>query len=142
MSDVVASSRGMQARRVITATFIGFASLALVLSAIGLFAAAAQDAVSRRTEFAIRMALGAERVKIVLRVVSRALAMLSTGLASGTLLAIWAGSALVAAGFANTGFTSLSVGLAVAIVVAVGFLSLIPAIRMALTTDLPKTLRN
>jgi predicted permease len=142
MSDVVASSRGMQARRVITATFIGFASLALVLSAIGLFASAAQDAVSRRTEFAIRMALGADRVKIVLRVVSRALAILSTGLAGGILLSIWAGSALVAAGFANGGLTSISVGLPIAIVVAAGFLSLIPAIRTALTTDLPKTLRN
>ena len=142
MSDVVASSRGMQARRVVTATFIGFASLALVLSAIGLFAAAAQDAVSRRAEFAIRMALGADRVKIVLRVVTRALAMLSGGLASGTLLSIWAGSTLVAAGFANTGITSLSVGLPVAIVAAVGFLSLIPAIRTALTTDVAKVLRN
>ena len=142
MADVVASSRGMRARRVVTATFIGFATLALVLSAIGLFAAAAQDAVSRRAEFAIRMALGADRVKIVRQVVGPAIALLSAGLASGTLLAIWAGSALVAAGFANTGFTSLSVGLPVAIVVAVGFLSLIPAIRTALATDLPKTLRN
>ena len=46
MQDVVAASPGVPARRVLTATFMGFALLAVVLGAIGLFGVVAHDVAS------------------------------------------------------------------------------------------------
>jgi hypothetical protein len=65
MQDVVAASPGMPARRVLTATCMGFALLALVLGAIGLFGVVAHDVASRRAELGLRIALGASPVRIL-----------------------------------------------------------------------------
>jgi putative ABC transport system permease protein len=55
MRDVVAASPGMPARRVLTATFMGFAVLAVVLGGIGLFGVVAHDVACRRRELALRI---------------------------------------------------------------------------------------
>src|SRR5205814_9869943 len=65
MRDVVAASPGVPARRVLTATFMGFALLAVVLGGIGLFGVAAHDVACRRAELALRIALGADPVRIL-----------------------------------------------------------------------------
>jgi putative ABC transport system permease protein len=132
----------MAARRVITATFIAFATMALVLCAIGLFATAAHEALARRTEFAIRVALGADRVNMLLRVLNGSINIMAAGLAVGSLLSFMAATALVAAGLAGASQTSLSIGVSLMLVTLVGIGSLIPAIRTAQNTDIPQTLRS
>ena len=62
---MVAASPGVPARRVLTATFMGFALLAVVLGAIGLFGVVAHDVASRRAELALRIALGADPMRIL-----------------------------------------------------------------------------
>ena len=67
MERIVAASPGVPARRVLTAAFTGFAALAVVLGALGLFGVAAHDVASRRAELALRIALGADPTRILAR---------------------------------------------------------------------------
>ena len=71
MQQMVAASAGVPARRVLTATFMGFALLAIVLAGIGLFGVVAHDVASRRAELALRLALGADPMRILMRTLVR-----------------------------------------------------------------------
>src|SRR6185295_5404558 len=77
MDDVVAASPGVPVRRVLTAALAGFAALAVVLGALGLFGAAAHDVARRRVELALRIALGADPRRILLDTVGQAIALVS-----------------------------------------------------------------
>jgi putative ABC transport system permease protein len=135
MQDVVARSPGVPARRVLTATFMGFALLALVFAAIGLFGVAAHDVAARRTELAIRIALGAEPMRILQATLGRAAVMVGSGLVVGALLSIWAARALSAVGFSADRFDALSVGVPAAILIIAGVAAVLPAARRAAHTD-------
>ena len=65
MREVVARSPGLPVRQVLTAAFAGFALLAVVLGALGLFGVAAHDVAARRAELALRIALGAHPAGIL-----------------------------------------------------------------------------
>jgi putative ABC transport system permease protein len=66
-----------------------FGTLALVLSALGLYGVTAYAVNRRRPEIALRMALGAGRVRAVGVVIRRVAALAAIGLASGALLSMW-----------------------------------------------------
>src|SRR5204863_5138795 len=93
MRDVVAASPGVPARRVLTATFMGFALLAVVLGGIGLFGVAAHDVACRRAELALRIALGADPVRILSASFGHGALMVGSGLEAGGLLSIRAARA-------------------------------------------------
>jgi cell division protein FtsX len=135
MQDVVARSPGVPARRVLTATFMGFALLALVLGAIGLFGIAAHDVAARRTELAIRIALGADPMRILQATLGQGAVMVGSGLAVGGLLSVWAARALSGAGFATDRFDAVSLGVPASILVLAGALAILPAARRAAGTD-------
>src|SRR5204863_6002745 len=86
MRDVIAASPGVPARRVLTATFLGFALLAIVLGAVGLFGVVAHDVASRRTELALRIALGADPMRIASATVGQGALMVGYGLIVGGVL--------------------------------------------------------
>src|SRR4030095_12244698 len=94
LTDIVARSRGMRELRVVTAAFIGFAVLAIVLASVGLLAVTAHDALSRRKEFALRMAIGAPPSRILAGVIQQAAVMVTAGAAAGAVLSIWVNGAL------------------------------------------------
>src|SRR5205814_2560560 len=94
MADVVSASPGVPARRVLTATFMGFALLAVVLGGIGLFGVAAHDVACRRAELALRIALGADPVRILSATLGQGALMVGSGLVVGGVLSIWAARAL------------------------------------------------
>jgi predicted permease len=142
MQDVVASSPGMPARRVITATFMGFAVLALVLGAIGLFGVAAHDVASRRTELALRIALGADPMRILGATLGRGAVMVGSGLAVGGVLSIWAARALGSAGFATGRLDAVSIAVPVAVLLIAGAAAILPAARRAAKTDPLAALRS
>jgi putative ABC transport system permease protein len=135
MQDVVAASPGMPARRVLTATFMGFALLAVVLGAIGLFGVVAHDVASRRTELALRIALGADPTRILRATLGQGAVMVGSGLAVGGLLSIWAARALSGVGFATDRFDPLSVSVPALMLVIAGASAMLPAARRAARTD-------
>jgi putative ABC transport system permease protein len=142
MQDVVAASPGMPARRVITATFMGFAVLALVLGAIGLFGVAAHDVASRRTELAVRIALGADPISILRATLGRGAVMVGSGLAVGAVLSIGAARALGSAGFATERLDALSIAVPVTVLLLTGVAAILPAARRAARTDPLAALRS
>ena len=142
MDDVVAASPGMPARRVVTATFLGFALLALVLGAIGLFGVAAHDVSSRRAELALRIALGANPMRIVSATLGQGAVIVGSGLAVGGLLSIWAARVLGGVGFATDRLDALSLSLPAAMLVMAGAAAVLPAARRAALTDPVIALRS
>jgi ABC-type antimicrobial peptide transport system permease subunit len=69
-----------------------FSVLALVLACVGLYGTIAYGATRRRSEIAVRMALGAQRGHVQWLVLRRALALGVAGTVLGIPLAIWAGT--------------------------------------------------
>ena len=125
----------MPARRVLTATFTGFALLALVLGTIGLFGIFAHDIASRRAELAIRIALGAGSPRIVRGILRQCAVMVGSGLAVGGVLSIWAIRLVSELGFASDRFDGLSIGVAATVLMIAGAAAVLPAARRAVRTD-------
>jgi putative ABC transport system permease protein len=135
MRDVVAASPGMPARRVLTATFTGFALLALALGGIGLFGVVAHDVACRRAELALRMALGADPMRILRATLGQGASMVGSGLVVGGVLSIWAARTLGGLGFATDRLDGLSVGAPAVLLVVAGAVAVLPAARRAARTD-------
>lgn len=127
MDDVIATSPGVPVRRVLTGTMGGFALLALLLSATGLFGVAAHDALLRRGELSLRLALGAAPSRILWGSLGRGLLSVSVGLAAGGVLSFWAISSLRHLLFEMDGVSVAVTGGAVALLlVAVGCAAVFP----------------
>jgi ABC-type antimicrobial peptide transport system permease subunit len=135
LQNVVAGSPGVPARRVLTATFMGFALLALVLGTIGLFGIFSHDVAARRAELALRIALGADSTRLVSAILRQAAVMVGSGLAVGGVLFLWIARVLSGLGFATDRFDGLSVGLAATMLIIAGAAAVLPAARRALRTD-------
>jgi predicted permease len=142
MEDVVAASPGVPARRVLTATFMGFALLAVVLAGIGLFGVVAHDVASRRTELALRLALGADPMRILMRTLGQGAWLVGAGLVVGGVLSIWAARALSSMVFAMGQVDLLNVAVAAAVLIVVGVGAVLPAARRAARTDPLSALRG
>jgi len=142
MQDVAAASPGVPARRVLTATFMGFALLAIVLAGIGLFGVVAHDVASRRAELALRLALGADPMRILLRTLAQGAWMVGLGLVVGGVLSIWTAGALGSLVFATGRSDPLNLALAAAVLMIVGAVAVLPAARRAARTDPLSALRS
>jgi putative ABC transport system permease protein len=135
MAAIVARSAGMPARRVLTGTFTAFALLALVLSAVGLFGIVAHDVTSRRSELALRLALGANPTRLLAATMRQGAMIVSAGVAAGLMMSVWSGSMLAALAPATERFDLLTALAAAGILVIVGLSAVLPAARRAARTD-------
>jgi predicted permease len=135
MQEVISASPGVPARRVLTATFLGFALLAVVLGAIGLFGVVAHDVARRRAELALRLALGADPMRLLSATLWQGAVMVGSGLAVGGVLSFWAARALGSMLFATNRFDILSVSLAAMVLAAAGIGAALPAALRAARTD-------
>ena len=142
MQDVVAASPGVPARRVLTATFLGFALLAVVLGGIGLFGVVAHDVASRRRELGIRIALGADPRRILSATLGQGVLMVGCGLLVGGVLSIWAARALSGVLLTTDHLDALSIGVPAAVLMAAGFVAVLPTARRASRTDPLAALRS
>jgi predicted permease len=142
MQDVVAASPGVSARRVLTSAFMGFAVLAIVLGGIGLFGVVAHDVASRRAELALRIALGADPMRILMRTLGQGAWMVAAGLAVGGVFSIWATGALSSMVFGTGRFDPLNVAVAAAVLLVVGAVAVLPAAWRAARTDPLSALRS
>jgi predicted permease len=69
----------------------GFGLLAGLLATLGLYGVISYMVARRRNEIGVRIALGADRTRVIRLVLREAGLLLVVGLAAGTLLALWAG---------------------------------------------------
>jgi predicted permease len=135
MTDVVAASAGMPARRVLTGAFTAFALLALVLSAVGLFGVVAHDVASRRSELALRAALGAHPTRLLAATLRQGAAMIGAGVIAGLALSVWSGKILTTLAPATARFDGATTVAAAALLLVVGLSAVLPAARRAARTD-------
>jgi hypothetical protein len=119
-----------------------FASLALVLAAIGLYGVLSYGVTLRRRELGVRAALGASRASLLALIVRQGLVATTAGLAVGVLLALWAARLMrsLLFGIAPTDLATFAAGAAILLLVAAAA-SLIPA-RRAATSDPLEALRH
>ena len=81
-------------RRFALALFAGFAGVALVLAAAGLFAVMSATVVERTREIGVRTALGAQSGRILAMVARQGMILTGTGLAIG-LIATWGSTRII-----------------------------------------------
>ena len=119
----------------LTAAFSGFALLALVLSAIGLFGIVAHDVASRRPELALRIALGAEPFRMLWSTLRNGASMMGVGLIVGGVLSIWATSALRGTLLTGDGIDVAGILIAVSLLGGTGLVAILPGALRAVRTD-------
>jgi len=141
LEEFVGTSPGIPARRLLTAAFTAFALLAVVLSAIGLFGVVAHDIASRRTELALRLALGADPIRLAVGALRQAAVMVGAGLAAGTVLSAWTTRGLSTLVVPSIQSDIVSAATAAAILVTAGTAAVLPAALRAARTDPLITLR-
>jgi putative ABC transport system permease protein len=74
---------GMATRRLVMSLLTGLAALALVLAGLGIYAVMAYSVAERRPELAIRIALGADAMRVYRLVIGHSAATIAVGVALG-----------------------------------------------------------
>jgi ABC-type antimicrobial peptide transport system permease subunit len=107
-----------------------FGLLAGMLATLGLYGVIAYMVARRRNEIGVRVALGADRRRVVRLVLREAVLLLAVGLAVGTVLALWAGRAAGALLFGLKSYDPPTLVTAVLLLASVSLLaSYWPALR-------------
>lgn len=124
------------------ATLAGaYGLLALALAALGLYGVASYGVARRTHEIGVRMALGANRARIVMDVVRGALVQAVVGLAIGVPLAVYAARALTSQLYDVTAADPLVLGAAAGVLVLTAALAAAMPARRAASVDPTRALR-
>src|SRR5712692_1867688 len=109
-----------------------FGTVALILAAIGLYAVTAYSVAQRTNEIGIRMALGADRPKVLRLILGGAFKRVLIGLILGLPLAVGAGRLLSAQLYGVSSWDPFALSVAAgALAICSFFAAIIPAIRAA-----------
>jgi predicted permease len=109
-----------------------FGVVALLLAAVGLYGVTAYTVAQRTNEIGIRMALGADRMKVIRLVLRGAFQRVIVGLLLGIPLAIGAGRLIAAQLYGVSSWDPLALGMAaIALAICSFFAAIIPAGRAA-----------
>jgi predicted permease len=123
-------SRAFDSQRLAARFVTLFGLLALTLASIGLYGTIAQNVAQRTNEIGVRMALGAERVRVVWLILRQTAVLLCIGLAVGLPAASLAARLVASQLFGLRVMDTLSFALAVAVLLIVGLIAgLVPARR-------------
>jgi ABC-type antimicrobial peptide transport system permease subunit len=110
----------------------GFGFLAGLLATLGLYGVISYMVARRRKEIGVRIALGADRGRVVRLVLREAVLLLGVGLGIGVLLAFWAGRAAATLLFGLKPYDPISMlGAMVALSIVALASSFLPARRAA-----------
>jgi ABC-type antimicrobial peptide transport system permease subunit len=116
--------------------------VALILAALGLYGVTSYSVSRRRAEIGIRMALGADRVRVTGLVMRRVAMLLAIGLLGGVALTLWATRFIGSLLFQLEPHDAATFTAATGLLIAVGFVSgWLPA-RRAARTEPMRVLRN
>ena len=119
-------------QRLAAALIASFAILAAIVTSIGLYGVVAYSVARRKREIGIRMALGADRAKVVQLVLRGAFKRVMIGLVLGLPLAIGAGRLISAQLYGVTSWDPLALTVAAsALALCAFFATIIPASRAA-----------
>jgi predicted permease len=129
-------------RRLTTSLFAGFSALALVLSLLGIYAVVAHGVAARRREFGLRMALGANRWRVLAVAVGLGARAILPGVACGVLAAYGVGRALTSQLFEIEPSDGRTIALSAAAIVAVALLACLVPARRASQVDPAVALRQ
>jgi putative ABC transport system permease protein len=125
-------ARATSDRRVTLLLLGGFAALAVLLAAVGLYGVIAFAVAERRREFAVRLALGAPAGGVLRMVVGRAMRPVLAGVVAGLLGALLLAGAVRSMLFGVSPTDPVAFGTAVAVLLATALVaSLVPAWRAA-----------
>jgi ABC-type antimicrobial peptide transport system permease subunit len=109
-----------------------FGVIALMLAAIGLYGVTAYSVTRRTTEIGVRMALGADRARVVMLILGSAFRRVAAGLVLGRPLAVGAGYLLSAQLYGVSFWDPTALGVAAVALAAAAFVaSVVPARRAA-----------
>ncbi|HYK41666.1 MAG TPA: ABC transporter permease [Thermoanaerobaculia bacterium] len=139
LRDRVAGSLGQE--RLLASLLAGFAALALGLSVAGIYGVVSSSVEARRREFGIRLALGADRRRLLADVLGRCVRVAAIGLAIGVPAALLASRSLATILFQVSPTDLASVAAAIAVLGAAAILSGALPARRAANTDPTESLR-
>jgi ABC-type antimicrobial peptide transport system permease subunit len=118
--------------RLMAALSGGFAGLAVVLAAVGLYGLMSYGVARRRSEIGVRVALGATRGRIVVLILRETLILVAIGVGVGLGLAVWSAHAAEALLYGLTPSDPWTLATGVLALTAVAALaSVVPALRAA-----------
>jgi putative ABC transport system permease protein len=89
MRQAIAESGSVRTRRFVVQILAGFAALALMLAAVGLYGVMTYLVIERRREIAVRMALGATPPIVLKQILGEAGRLLLVGLVAGAIVTRW-----------------------------------------------------
>jgi len=140
MEDIIAEAGSP--RRFLTVLVAGFAALALLLAAGGIFAQLAYSVTQRRPEIGIRMACGASPGQVMCLVVRQAIAIAGMGLGIGFVLALGFAQLIQRLLFGVPPVDRTTLGAAALLLLAVAALACLQPAWRAARSDPAQTLRN
>jgi putative ABC transport system permease protein len=127
--------------RISSLLLASFASLALLLAGIGVYAMMAHEVATRRREIGIRAALGAGRASIVQHILSRGMRLAGVGVALGAACSLAAGRLLHGLLFGVSDHDPVAFVLVVLIVPLISAMACLVPARRAAAVDPAVTLR-
>ena len=119
-----------------------YASLTLLLVAIGFYGVMSSRTARRRSEFGIRLALGATRRHIQMLIVGQTARILVAGILPGAILSIFAVRSVSHFLYGSVGANSLAIIAASLVLAAAGSIAAVIPARRAAFTDPLETLRS
>jgi putative ABC transport system permease protein len=132
----------LQRDRLMATLSSAFGLLAALLATLGLYGVISYMVARRRNEIGIRMALGANRGKVIGLVLREAGVMLAAGLVAGTLLAVWAAQAASTLLFELKPHDPVTLAGAIGLLTAVAMLASFAPARRASRLDPMNALRD
>jgi ABC-type antimicrobial peptide transport system permease subunit len=140
MDEAVADSIGSQR---LAAGVIGtFGGLALIITVVGLYGLLSYSVAQRTREIGIRMALGADKGRVVAMVMRQAFLLMIAGAAVGMALAIWSSRLLHSFLFGVQQYDAWTLALAPGVLIVFGVVAAFIPARRAASIDPMRALRT
>jgi predicted permease len=140
MNEIVAATES--SRRFNTVILTTFAAIALLLSLLGIYGVLAYAVAQRTREIAIRMALGASRQTVLLRIVRYALTIAATGVAAGLIASVGLTHFLAGMLYEVKPLDGLTIASAVLVLLGCSALAAFGPARRAASIEPMQTLRS